>query len=106
MVRGFSSAGRAPALQAGGQRFEPAKLHHIFPPCMQGWKQQIFPEMKTAVSVAQATDLADLPPFFDIVNGFFNRCRGGILDACVLYAVTNQNDYLAEIILSTKLTLC
>jgi hypothetical protein len=30
MVRGFSSAGRAPALQAGGQRFEPAKLHHIF----------------------------------------------------------------------------
>jgi hypothetical protein len=25
---GFSSAGRAPALHAGGQRFEPAKLHH------------------------------------------------------------------------------
>ena len=25
--RGFSSAGRAPALQAGGQRFEPANLH-------------------------------------------------------------------------------
>ena len=24
---GFSSAGRAPALQAGGQRFEPANLH-------------------------------------------------------------------------------
>ena len=28
MVRGFSSVGRAPALQAGGQRFEPVKLHH------------------------------------------------------------------------------
>ena len=27
MRRGFSSAGRAPALQAGGQRFEPANLH-------------------------------------------------------------------------------
>ena len=26
-TRGFSSAGRAPALQAGGQRFEPANLH-------------------------------------------------------------------------------
>ena len=26
--RGFSSAGRAPALQAGGQRFDPANLHH------------------------------------------------------------------------------
>ena len=27
---GFSSAGRAPALQAGGQRFDPVKLHHIW----------------------------------------------------------------------------
>ena len=26
-TRGFSSAGRAPALQAGGQRFDPANLH-------------------------------------------------------------------------------
>jgi hypothetical protein len=26
---GCSSAGRAPALQAGGQRFEPAHLHHL-----------------------------------------------------------------------------
>ena len=29
-IRGFSSAGRAPALQAGGQRFDPANLHHQF----------------------------------------------------------------------------
>ena len=28
-IWGFSSAGRAPALQAGGQRFDPANLHHI-----------------------------------------------------------------------------
>ena len=27
---GFSSAGRAPALQAGGQRFDPVKLHHYW----------------------------------------------------------------------------
>ena len=27
---GLSSAGRAPALHAGGQRFDPASLHHIF----------------------------------------------------------------------------
>ena len=33
-IRGYSSAGRAPALQAGGQRFDPAYLHHE--------KQQIF----------------------------------------------------------------
>ena len=25
---GYSSAGRAPALQAGGQRFDPVYLHH------------------------------------------------------------------------------
>ena len=31
---GCSSAGRAPALQAGGQRFDPAYLHHE--------KQQLF----------------------------------------------------------------
>ena len=33
-IRGDSSAGRAPALQAGGQRFDPAYLHHE--------KQQLF----------------------------------------------------------------
>ncbi len=27
---GLSSAGRAPALHAGGQRFDPASLHHLF----------------------------------------------------------------------------
>ncbi len=27
-TRGFSSAGRAPALQAGGHRFESGNLHH------------------------------------------------------------------------------
>ncbi len=26
-IRGYSSAGRAPALQAGGERFDPAYLH-------------------------------------------------------------------------------
>ena len=26
-IRGYSSAGRAPALHAGGQRFDPAYLH-------------------------------------------------------------------------------
>ena len=27
IIGGYSSAGRAPALQAGGQRFDPANLH-------------------------------------------------------------------------------
>ena len=27
LLRGLSSAGRAPALHAGGQRFDPARLH-------------------------------------------------------------------------------
>ncbi len=29
IARGISSAGRAPALHAGGQRFDPAILHHF-----------------------------------------------------------------------------
>ena len=29
IYKGLSSAGRAPALHAGGQRFDPASLHHI-----------------------------------------------------------------------------
>ena len=29
LIRGISSSGRAPALQAGGDRFEPDILHHI-----------------------------------------------------------------------------
>ena len=28
-LRGVSSAGRAPALQAGGHRFDPGTLHHL-----------------------------------------------------------------------------
>ena len=27
-IGGFSSSGRAPALQAGGERFDPVNLHH------------------------------------------------------------------------------
>ena len=30
-IRGRSSAGRAPALQAGGHRFDPGRLHHQEP---------------------------------------------------------------------------
>jgi hypothetical protein len=30
IIRGLSSAGRAPALHAGGQRFDPARLHHTY----------------------------------------------------------------------------
>ncbi len=29
LIWGLSSDGRAPALHAGGQRFDPASLHHI-----------------------------------------------------------------------------
>ena len=32
IIRGYSSAGRAPALQAGGQRFDPAYLHQRVTP--------------------------------------------------------------------------
>ena len=30
MLWGYSSAGRAPALHAGGQEFDPPRLHHFY----------------------------------------------------------------------------
>jgi hypothetical protein len=79
MVRGFSSAGRAPALQAGGQRFEPAKLHHIVSALPARFEADFSRDEDNSFPCFRVRDLADLPPFFDIVNGFFNRCRGGIV---------------------------
>jgi hypothetical protein len=38
LVRGRSSAGRAPALQAGGRRFEPDRLHQ--------WRTRVWPEYR------------------------------------------------------------
>ena len=35
LTRGYSSAGRAPALQAGGQRFDPVYLHQECGPLAQ-----------------------------------------------------------------------
>lgn len=35
-VWGLSSVGRAPALQAGGHRFDPVRLHH-----MSRWETQV-----------------------------------------------------------------
>ena len=76
-------------MQAGGQRFEPVRLHQPSLKLRLASQLQIakvvrrsslerrrtkvhliFPEMKTTVSAVKAADLADLPPFFDIVNGF------------------------------------
>ena len=36
-IRGFSSSGRAPALQAGGERFDPVNLHQDSLSEMMGW---------------------------------------------------------------------
>ncbi len=36
---GFSSAGRAPVLHAGGQGFDPPKLHHPFGHGIVAWIQ-------------------------------------------------------------------
>jgi hypothetical protein len=38
---GFSSAGRAPALQAGGRRFDPVNLHHQTSPNESQIGQQV-----------------------------------------------------------------
>ena len=71
MVGGLSSAGRAPALQAGGHRFDPDRLHHFDTPEMK----TTYSAVPLGIAVLQTEDGL----FFDIVNGFFNRCRGCIV---------------------------
>ena len=39
-IWGYSSAGRAPALQAGGQRFDPAYLHQVAKGDNEEWKME------------------------------------------------------------------
>ena len=48
--RGCSSAGRAPALQAGGQRFDPAQLHHGSD-CEMSWKNKVCTALDECVPV-------------------------------------------------------
>ena len=67
-------------MQAGGHRFDPDRLHQF----QDAWRlaavgTTITPEMKTRISWpsfrAGAARHAGSARFFDIVNGFFNRCR-------------------------------
>ena len=44
--RGHSSAGRAPALHAGGRRFDPAWLHHLRWNRLKQIKTRLKPERK------------------------------------------------------------
>ena len=52
-TRGYSSAGRAPALQAGGHRFEPDYLHHV--KTIQ-WKPLVKAEQSSAKRVCEAEE--------------------------------------------------
>jgi len=65
MVGGLSSAGRAPALQAGGHRFDPDRLH-------QFRMDRHTPEMKTTDPARSnpGSGNCGICPLFDIVNGF------------------------------------
>jgi hypothetical protein len=96
-------------LQAGGHRFDPDRLHHILlllridavsadradQPlwCIPHGARQLSPEMKTTVPVRRkSARLRGICPLFDIVNGFFNRCRG----ASWLSDAEGHNDALLQ----------
>ena len=61
LVRGFSSAGRAVALQASGHRFDPDKLHH---------SPRKPRDEDTSSAVAIQRFMGGKSSLFDIVNGF------------------------------------
>ena len=45
LLWGLSSAGRAPALHAGGQRFDPARLHHYI------YKTEAYPSLAEGIGL-------------------------------------------------------
>ena len=53
LIRGCSSAGRAPALQAGGHRFDPVHLHHFRGLRTEDRRQRIKSVLKSAVLCLQ-----------------------------------------------------
>jgi hypothetical protein len=55
-IRGYSSVGRAVALQASGQEFEPPYLHHYRPPLLNPVGNHI--EERVVLAVAAATRLS------------------------------------------------
>ena len=65
---GVSSAGRAPALQAGGQRFDPANLHQIKE---IDWSSKSRKAVEASLSLLQKK-LKDAPWKLNIVNYWCN----------------------------------
>ena len=67
---GFSSAGRAPALQAGGQRFESVILHGFEIIDMLGTRNDFFCQkqftLRTPVVVSRVENRAEEPRFVEI----------------------------------------
>ena len=92
-------------MQAGGHRFDPDRLHQFFglsdhpgdgrpkTPDRKGGAHDT-PEMKTRNSDGgfPLIGAEHLAPLFDIVNGFFNRCRGGIVIVLCTGSISSHND--------------
>jgi len=66
MVGGLSSAGRAPALQAGGHRFDPDRLHHATSATEDEENSLVIP----LGVLPKRGPLGSCERIFDIVNGF------------------------------------
>ena len=63
--RGCSSVGRAPALQAGGHRFDPVHLHHSFREGSKGEKRKRYEERKLClIRVAQRSQASQKAYFW------------------------------------------
>ena len=98
-------------MQASGHRFDPDKLHHfvqvrrISGEYRSDGSSQRFPGMKSSGLPDLSGDMARNACLFDIVNGFFNRCRGdmGLVfvrlprgERMKVSSVLYTQDYLAE----------
>ncbi len=57
---GLSSAGRAPALHAGGQRFDPARLHFIIEAAQLSWRERTVHTREVGGSIPSAAIIGPL----------------------------------------------
>ena len=83
-------------MQASGHRFDPDKLH-------QTSAAQRHSRDEESGFAGLPADMRRVASLFDIVNGFFNRCRGDMVRFREVFGLQEnercctQNDYLAEL---------
>ena len=85
-------------MQAGGHRFDPDRLHQLCRVAIVAERRNIS-RMKTSDPAGYRPVGGDLAAVFDIVNGFLNRCRGGIVASITIDAMVSSQRSTIKLII-------